>query len=38
MCLCPTRHAGKYCQENVGECSCLNGGTCYNSQILFNIS
>jgi hypothetical protein len=31
MCLCPPRHAGKYCEENVGECSCLNGGTCYNS-------
>ena len=31
MCLCTPRHAGKYCEENVGECSCLNGGTCYNS-------
>jgi hypothetical protein len=33
MCLCPPRHAGKVCQENVGECSCLNGGSCYNSTI-----
>ncbi|CAF3764830.1 unnamed protein product [Rotaria socialis] len=30
ICLCPPQHSGKYCQENVGECSCLNGGTCYN--------
>jgi len=32
MCLCPSRHAGKFCQENLGDCSCLNGGTCYNSK------
>jgi hypothetical protein len=38
MCLCPSRHAGKYCQENIGDCSCLNGGTCYNSTVeLFNL-
>ncbi len=37
MCLCPPRHAGKYCQENAGECSCLNGGTCYNSEMIYLI-
>ncbi|CAF5060602.1 unnamed protein product, partial [Rotaria sp. Silwood1] len=30
MCLCPPKHAGIYCQENLGQCHCLNGGTCYN--------
>ena len=37
ICLCPPRHAGKFCQENAGECACLNGGTCYNGKSYFVI-
>ncbi|CAF1338165.1 unnamed protein product, partial [Didymodactylos carnosus] len=29
-CLCPPSHSGKHCKQNVGECDCLNGGTCQN--------
>lgn len=31
-CLCSPRHAGRECQENLGQCSCLNGGTCFNGE------
>ena len=31
-CLCSARHAGRACEENLGQCSCLNGGTCFNGK------